>query len=152
MSTGSLLPPLSVAPALQLAAANEQEAVMKTVGLVQGLREVGDFPAFAEAVWERQLINPPLLGDGIALPHARTPAVSEIVFAVSRLHSPVGFGPEAKPVRLLFLFGVPPQRISEYLATTAALVRRLRDPKLVTDLLEAKEEPDFLDLLGTTLA
>lgn len=151
MSPKPSLPPLTVSPVLGLAAASEHEAILATTALLKGQPLITDFSAYVDAVLERQKINPPLLGNGIALPHARTPVVKEIVFAAARLAAPVSFGHEEKPVQLVFLFGVPPQRISEYLAATAALVRRLCEPGTVAGLLEAPDEAAFLERLGCPL-
>lgn len=133
------LTPLS----LDLEVATETEAILAVAGLLAGRAEVTDAAGFTEAVLERQRVSPPLLGNSIALPHARTPKVKEIVFAIGRCTQPVPFGPAAAPVQLIFLFGVPPHRISEYLAATAALARRLRDPAVVQALLAAPDEAAF---------
>ena len=52
------------------------------------------------------------------------------------------------PVSLVFLFGVPPHRIADYLGMTAALARRLRDPGNVAALLEAGDEETFRRRIG----
>ncbi|MEK7950738.1 PTS sugar transporter subunit IIA [Luteolibacter soli] len=140
----SYLPPESPIT-LDLEAGGEEQAIRSVAGLLEGKAGIRDHAAFIGAVLERQKINPPLLGCGIALPHARTGAVSEIVFAAARCREPVDFSGTA--VSLVFLFGVPPDRIAEYLAMTAALARRLRDPKIVADLMGAADEASFRSIL-----
>lgn len=139
---------LNVPPTLDLDVSNENDAISGTAGLLTECPELLDFPGFVDAVFTRQRINPPILGNGIALPHARTPLVSEIVCVATRTVEPVAFGPDCIPVRLIFLFGIPPHRISEYLAITAGLVKRLRNPDTVRGLLEAEKAEDFLSLLA----
>lgn len=135
---------LNAPPLLDLVVSNETDAIIGTAGLLNGCRDVIDFAVCLEAVFDRQRINPPILGSGVALPHARTPLVREIVCVAARTAEPVPFGADEKPVRLIFLFGIPPQRISEYLAVTAALVKRLRQPEVIHGLLDAKTPDDFL--------
>jgi mannitol/fructose-specific phosphotransferase system IIA component (Ntr-type) len=130
---------------LDLEAAGEEQAIRAVAGLLAGKAGIRDHAAFVDAVLERQKLNPPLLGSGIALPHARTAAVSQIVFAAARCRTPVDFS--GTPVSLVFLFGVPPERIAEYLAMTAALARRLRDPRVVADLMAAPDEASFRSIL-----
>lgn len=130
---------------LDLAAATEEDAIRSLAATLKGNPEVVDLNGFTEAVLERQRINPPLLGNGIALPHARTSKVKEVVFAIARTATPVLFG--ATPVRLIFLYGIPPHRVAEHLATTAALARRLRDPQIVEALLQAGDEESFRHIL-----
>ena len=140
----SYLPPDSPIT-LDLEAAGEEQAIRAAAALLEGKAGIRDHEAFIHAVLERQKINPPLLGSGIALPHARTPAVSEIVFAAARCRMPVDFS--GTQVSLVFLFGVPPDKIAEYLAMTAALARRLRDPQVVADLMAAPDEASFRSIL-----
>jgi fructose PTS system EIIA component len=140
----SYLPPDSPVT-LGLEATGEEQAIRAVAALLDGKTGIRDHEAFIHAVLERQKINPPLLGSGIALPHARTAAVSEIVFAAARCQTPVDFS--GTPVSLVFLFGVPPNRIAEYLAITAALARRLRDPRVVADLMAAPDEVSFRSIL-----
>ena len=137
----------NVPPLLDAPASDEREAILQVAGLLAGCPDVLDGAGFLEAVFDRQRINPPVLGNGIAMPHARTACVGEIVFAALRLAREVPFGGDAKPVRLVFLFGVPPHRISEYLAATAALVKRLRDPAVMEGLLGAETPEDFMKCL-----
>lgn len=133
---------LSVPPVLDAEVADEDGAIRRAAELLRGLPAVTDFEGFLAAVYERQRINPPVLGNGVALPHARTPRVGQIVFAALRCREPVVFGGD-KPVRLVFLFGVPPAAIAEYLGMTAALVRRLRDPRVLEGLNQAGTADEF---------
>lgn len=128
---------------LGLDAASEQDAIARTAGLLGNDPKISDCPAFLQAVLDRQRINPPLLGSGIALPHARTAVVKEIVCVAARCATEVPFGPEQTPVRLIFLFGIPPQQISQYLALTAGLVKRLRRPEILAGLLAADSADEF---------
>ena len=142
-----MIQPLNAPPLLDLDALTENEVITRTAGLLDGCPEITNYQGFLDAVLDRQRINPPILGNLAALPHARTPLVKEIVFVAARCSAPVAFGPELKPVRLVFLFGVPPHRISEYLAATAALVRRLREPAFIEKLLTVETAAEFSDLL-----
>lgn len=135
----------SVAPMLDLAVEDEISALTALVESLRQLPAVGNFPEFLNAILERQKINPPILGEGVALPHARTTAIREIVCAAARCKNPVAFGPNAVDTQFVFLFGVPPHRICEYLAMTAALVRRLKRPGAISTLLAAQTPEAFAD-------
>lgn len=138
---------LDAPPLLDLRAVDEEGAITRVAALLKGHARVADEAGLLAAVLERQRIQPPMLGNGVALPHARTPLVDEIVCVAARCVEPVVFGPDATPVRLIFLFGIPPHRISEYLALTAGLVRRLRQPEVMDGLLGAETEEGFLKWL-----
>jgi mannitol/fructose-specific phosphotransferase system IIA component (Ntr-type) len=138
------LPPLNLPPVLDVCAADEQAAIGSMVESPGWRPELADAGGFLQAVMERQRINAPVLGNGIAVPHARTPLVKELVFAAARLAEPVPFGEARQPVRLVFLFGIPPHEISRYLAAMAALVKRLRDPAIREGLLAAGDAREFM--------
>ncbi|HEY8961347.1 MAG TPA: PTS sugar transporter subunit IIA [Luteolibacter sp.] len=143
----SLVLPSDAPLSLDLDASEESDAIVATAELLRGHPDILDHAAFVEAILERQKINPPLLGSGIALPHARTSKVKEIVFAVARCARPVPFGDQAIPVRLIFLYGIPPHRVAEHLATVAALARKLRNQAVIDGLLAAPDAATFFGLL-----
>ena len=132
---------------LDLAASSEEEVIRQLIGRLRDCAEVRDPEAFERAVLERQKLQPPLLGNGVALPHARTPAVTEMVLAMGRCREPVPFGPERVPIRLVFLYGVPARCITGYLDDVAHLTRSLRKPGTLEALLAARDEATFRSVL-----
>ena len=146
MSVSSMI--FAAPPLLDFQPCDEHEAIRRTAELLAIDSGITNFGGFVEAVFDRQRIDPPLLGNGVALPHARTVLAREIVCVAARCASPVPFGPDATPVQLIFLLGVPPHRISEYLGLTASLVQRLRDPKTLASLLTANTAEEFTALLA----
>lgn len=133
---------------LDFDASTEESAVVKVAELLEGDPAVADFEAFCSAVWDRQCLQAPLLGNGVALPHARTGAVKEIVFAIGRLRTPVSFGIEKSPVSLIFLYGTPPGQVVPSLALVAELAKKLRRSEILSGLMEAQTEADFRKLLA----
>lgn len=128
---------------LDFEASDEKSAIMTVTALLEGHPDIADYEAFRAAVWDRQCLQPPLLGNGVALPHARTAATREIVFAIGRLLTPIPFGKEKSPVSLIFLYGTPPGQIVPSLALVADLAKKLRHPEILSALMEARTEADF---------
>ncbi|MFT4177607.1 MAG: PTS sugar transporter subunit IIA [Luteolibacter sp.] len=135
---------------LDLKAGVEEEVIRELVRAVAGRAEVTDAVALEHAVLERQKVQPPLLGHGIALPHARTNAVSGMVMAIGRCRKAVVFGPEEVPVEWVFLFGMPGNAISEYLAVVSKLTRLVRQAG-VREALDGAENEQAVRriLMGT---
>jgi mannitol/fructose-specific phosphotransferase system IIA component (Ntr-type) len=134
----------AVAPVgLDLPETGEEALILAVAELLRHEPAVVDFPGMTQDLLIRQRDKPPLLGNGIALPHARTKAVTEPLLAVARSLSVVPFGPEAVPVRLVFLFVIPSARAHESLAMTAMLARMLRSSSTVEGLLAARDEEAF---------
>lgn len=128
---------------LDFPSADEKSAVMRVADLLQSAPAVTDHSRLAAAIWERQCMQSPLLGGGIALPHARTSTVTDLVFALGRTSSPVPFGPDRQEVRLIFLYATPPHLIAPSLSVIAALVARLRNKDTLHTLLTATDEASF---------
>lgn len=87
------------------------------------------------------------VGEGVALPHARTDAVKSRVVAVGRSAAGVPFGQKRDLAHLIVLVGCPRAEISEYLQFSKLLLRRLRLPAVRAELMAAKDPTDFLKLL-----
>ena len=132
---------------LEMVGTTEEEVIGEMIRSLRGRAEVRDAGVFELSVLERQKVHPPLLGNGVALPHARTAAVTEMVLVIGKCPTPVAFGPEQVPVKLVFLYGVPAQCISEYLASVARLTGFLRQPGCLDRLLMTADEASFRALL-----
>ena len=69
---------------LGLEAANELGVIEQLTQALANRTEVRDTRELQRAVLERQKLQPPLLANGIALPHARTAAVTGLVVSQVR--------------------------------------------------------------------
>ncbi len=87
--------------------APDKEAVLAAlVGAVAPLPQVHDAPALLDAVRAREAKMTTGVGDGLALPHAHTDAVTAQVAAVAVLAHGVDFDSlDGQPVRLAVLMG-----------------------------------------------
>jgi mannitol/fructose-specific phosphotransferase system IIA component (Ntr-type) len=135
-------------PLLDFEASDEHDAIRRTTELMAFHSGITHFGAFVDAIFDRQKINPPILGNGVAIPHARTVLAREIVCVAGRCRNEVSFGPDAVPVRLIFIFGIPLHLIDEYLQITADLARKLRNPEILNALLSAPTAGEFTGLLS----
>jgi mannitol/fructose-specific phosphotransferase system IIA component (Ntr-type) len=113
---------------------------------------VVDAPKFLQDLNQRMLLAPVCIADDVALPHARTDAVSRIVIAVARTRQPIPFDSTHPAVRLLFLIGTPKDAVTGYLQAVAALSRILRKPGTRTGLYSATDETEFRALLSGGVA
>jgi mannitol/fructose-specific phosphotransferase system IIA component (Ntr-type) len=113
---------------------------------------VTDAPQFLRDVTARMRLAPVCIADDVALPHARTNAVSRIVVAVARTRGPVPFDAQHANIRLVFLVGTPKAAVAEYLRCVAVLTRILRNPTTRAGLYAAKDEGEFRALLSGGVA
>jgi mannitol/fructose-specific phosphotransferase system IIA component (Ntr-type) len=108
---------------------------------------VTDAPRFLSDLIARAQLAPMCIAEDVALPHARTSAVSRLVFAVGRSEQGVAFDAQHRRVRLVFLIGTPKGAVTEYLQAVAMLSRILRNPATRAGLYAANDEAEFRALL-----
>lgn len=104
---------------------------------------VRNAPQFLADVRARMLLAPVCLSGELALPHARTDAVSKMVVGIARTVGPLAFDAEHPSVRFIFLIGTPKAAVTEYLQAVAALSRFFRNPAARDRLLAAVDEAEF---------
>jgi mannitol/fructose-specific phosphotransferase system IIA component (Ntr-type) len=133
---------------LDLRARSGEEAVRALHGILAGDRSVVADPArFLDDVLERMRIASVCIADDIALPHARTTAVTRLTMAIGRVADGVSFDPEHPRVRLVVLMGTPKDSVGEYLRVVAALSRVLRHARTRAALMAVQNEEEFRALL-----
>jgi mannitol/fructose-specific phosphotransferase system IIA component (Ntr-type) len=138
---------------LDLQAESGESAVHALHGRLAAVSDaVVDAPQFLADVIARMRLSPVCIADDIALPHARTDAVSRMVLAVARTSGPVVFDPTHPGIRLVFLIGTPKSAVTEYLRVVAVLSRVLRNPATRSGLYAASDEAEFRALLSGGVA
>ena len=82
---------------------------------------------FFEAILRRENLESTGIGLGVAIPHARTPAVARTALAFGRSEAGVDFNSlDGKPAFLVFLIAAPEDRKTEYIMTLARVSRLMR--------------------------
>lgn len=97
---------------------------------------------------ERFTLSSVCISEDVAMPHARTTAVSRIVLGVARTAAPVAFDAEHPAVRLIFLIGTPKAAVTDYLQAVAALSRMLKNRVTRAALLAAPNETELRAVLA----
>lgn len=113
---------------------------------------VRDGPRFLADVRARMKLAPVCLSGELALPHARTDAVSRLVLGVARTAGPLAFDAEHPGVRFVFLIGTPKAAAMQYLQVVAAIARFFRNPAARARLLDAPDEAEFRATLSGSAA
>ncbi len=104
--------------------------------------------AFYQEVLERERLGSTGIGEGVAIPHARTDAVRQLLLTFARTHDAVDFAAEDKrPVRLIFLLAVPIRGLKSYLLTLARISRVVRKESVRQKLLEAATPQKVIQII-----
>lgn len=107
---------------------------------------VTDLDAFVEAVLAREAIGSTVLPGGIAMPHARSHAVTTPSVAVARLPVPVVFHEGAEPVGLVLLVAAPDADPQGYLSLLQKVATACVKPAFAIDLAEARTQEGLAEV------
>jgi mannitol/fructose-specific phosphotransferase system IIA component (Ntr-type) len=141
---------LNTAIQLRLSGGSRDEVLRELIAAIPELRERADArDNLLRALQEREELHSTGIGDGIALPHART-AVSNLVeqpvIVFGRHPQGVPYGAiDAQPVRLFFLLVTT--SVTQHLQILARISRLLRDAALRQNLLQADRPDRVLQLI-----
>jgi mannitol/fructose-specific phosphotransferase system IIA component (Ntr-type) len=120
--------------------------------LVQALAlpaEPDDQPQLREAILAREQAGSTGIGNGVAIPHARSRRASKPLLGVGRLAKPIDFSAaDAKPVSLIFLLAVPEADPRSHLRVLAALSRLASDAKLLKALNKSRSPEELVSLIS----
>jgi PTS system nitrogen regulatory IIA component len=98
-------------------------------------------PTVYRALWRREMAGTTAVGNGLAIPHARIPGITEPVTAYLRLRVPLNFpAPDGKRVSELYVILVPAEDArSEHLQLLALVAEAFSDRELRATLAAASD-------------
>jgi PTS system fructose-specific IIC component len=138
---------MAVSVILELSAPDAPDAIRQLADSLAQADGVADPAQLLADALAREAIVSTYVGDGVALPHARTDAVTARVVAIARSAAGVPFGHNNELAHLIVLVGCPRREVAAYLAFSRQLLRRLRDPLVRAKLLAATDPAKFLQVL-----
>ncbi len=110
-----------------------------------------DSQVIFDALQTREALGSTGVGQGIALPHARIPALQQMFGMFARLERSIAFDAiDEQPVDLVFLLLVPDRSGTEHLSALATMARRLRDGNLAAQLRRVSSRSEVYDALTLT--
>lgn len=141
LSEGKILPDLKARE--RWAAITELVDLLVNLGCIEG----GDRETVLESVRQREQTMSTGIGLGIAIPHASSPRVTEVVAAFGRSKEGVEFDSlDGQPVFFIVLFVVPKDQFQTHLRTLAAIAKFLNDRVVRDELGAAETAHDLLEV------
>lgn len=141
----NLLDPSRIVLAVQ--STRRTAALNEVARLLDGHPAVVNYGGFYNELLARDRLDTTCLGNQIALPHARTEHVSDLVLAIGRSTEGVNFEKDNQTVRLLFVLGTPKSNPMAYLQVVSTLCKIFKDSDNREALLSAHTPEDFCDVL-----
>ncbi|MFK4250348.1 fructose-specific PTS transporter subunit EIIC [Streptomyces angustmyceticus] len=133
----------------QLDAGEKEAAIREMAELAAGTGRVADVDALVRVALAREAQGTTGLGEEIAIPHAKTDAVTAPVVGFARSADGIDWGsPDGTPARLVFMIAVPEAAAGdEHLRILALLSRKLMDADFRARLQGAENKVAVLRVL-----
>ncbi len=145
LSISGLLSPERIRVGLE--ASSKDAAINALVDLLGGAVEVMDLERLRTDVFEREAVLSTGVGKGLALPHARTSAVSDTLMAFATTKSPVDYSAlDGEPVRLILLLVGPEMERVMHVRLLGRISRFMNDAAFRERLLDAGDKKAVLDI------
>ena len=133
---------------LNFEASNKEEAIEKFINSVEKTGTIKEPNALKDALLEREKLGTTGIGQGIAMPHARSSAIKDLTVAFFRSEKGIDFkSMDSEPVHLVFLLLAPVTAGGPYLKLLAKISRLLRGDDFRTALMEAKDVSSVLQII-----
>lgn len=118
------------------------------VSLMDKQGNVSDKEVYKEAVLERENLSTTGMVDGIAIPHARTSAITHAGIAAMTLPEGVNYqSMDGQPTTLIFLIAAPDNGDNVHLQVLSELSTLLMDHDFCEDLKNAGTPEEFLSII-----
>ncbi|MGQ0560575.1 MAG: PTS sugar transporter subunit IIA [Gemmatimonadota bacterium] len=128
---------------IPLQATTKEDLLRELVGVITS--ETADQQEeVLRAVREREAVLSTGIGNGVAIPHGKSPLVPELVMAAGRTAGPVDFDSlDGQPVHLLFMLVGPETAAGPHIKALSRISRLVRKDSVREQLIGAQTAEEF---------
>ncbi|MDP4105433.1 MAG: fructose PTS transporter subunit IIA, partial [Bacillota bacterium] len=134
---------------LHMEGSQKEEAINQLVDVLYRTDKVSDREAFKVEIVKREQLSTTGIGDGIAIPHAKTKAVKKAAIAFGKSVSGIHYDAlDGKPSHLFFMIAAPEGANNTHLDALARLSGMLMKAEVRYQLLTATTAEEILDIIN----
>ena len=131
-------------------AADKKDALDQMVDLMAASGKINDVETYRKGVYAREEESTTGIGDGIAIPHCKSDAVSRPGLAAMVVPDGVEFDSlDGQPANLFFLIAAPNTEDNVHLDVLSKLSMLLMDENFTNQLKNAKTVEEFLSVIDS---
>lgn len=131
-----------------LANKDKRGVIHELVDVLASAGRVRDAQALKEAVWTREQTRTTGIGQGLAIPHGKSPGLGALAMAIGKPAAPMDFEAiDGQPVRLVVLLASPTDRTSDHIQALAGISRLMMMDEFRERIYAAKTPQEIYDLL-----
>ncbi|MGB2959860.1 MAG: PTS sugar transporter subunit IIA [Bacteroidota bacterium] len=125
---------------------SKNDIIENMIDLVATSPKVLDKAKVRKAIFEREKIMSTGVGNGFAIPHGKTDAVSDIVAAFAVTEKPIDYESlDEKPVRLVFLLVGKDNLVGPHIKLLSRISRLMNKEEFRNRLLDMKSSAEILE-------
>ncbi|WP_079527063.1 PTS fructose transporter subunit IIABC [Halobacillus hunanensis] len=134
---------------LNMSASSKAEAIDELIGKLDEAGKLSDREEYIKAIEAREQQSTTGIGEGIAIPHAKTSAVAEPAIAFGRSQEGLDYESlDGQPTNLFFMIAASEGANQTHLETLSRLSSFLMDKNFRTKLETAKTESDVIEAIN----
>ena len=133
---------------MEIAADNKIDAINEMIAKLKEKKMISDEELFREEIMNREELSSTGLGDGIAIPHAKTKAVNTPCVLFARSEKGIDYDSlDGQPAHLFFMIAAEEGANNTHIETLANLSKLLLKANFIEKLRKAKNPDEVIELV-----
>jgi len=133
---------------IPLRAASKDDVLREMVDLLASSDDVHAHDDILRAVREREAVLSTGVGNGVAIPHGKSPAIPQLRMAAGTVAHPIEYDAlDGQPVRLLFMLVGPESAAGPHIKALSRISRLVRKDQVRERLMNARSAQEFYQTL-----
>jgi PTS system nitrogen regulatory IIA component len=134
---------------LSLEGDEKKKIILELVEFIAESKKLKDKKKFLKAIQEREKLGSTGIGNGVAIPHAKSDGVGDFVLAFARKDGGIDFDAlDGEKTYLFFILASPKNDIGNHLKIIAKISRVVKDKFIVELLRKAKDKKAILKIIS----
>ncbi|MDI6741918.1 MAG: PTS sugar transporter subunit IIA [Smithella sp.] len=131
-----------------LSAKTKNEALAEMINtIISGGQKLNSY-SILEILKQRESLGSTGIGEGVAIPHGKIPALNDIIVAFGRSEQGIDYDSlDGKPVHLFFLLLAPENAAGQHLKILAKISKMLKETDFRKKLLKAQSRDELYKII-----
>ncbi len=133
---------------LDLESENKNAVIRELYGNLKKTDLIKDEEKGISDIFAREEMGSTGIGKGVALPHAKTEAVDELIITFGISRNGITYDSlDNEKVNIFFMFLCPKDKTQEYLKVLARISRLIKGKKFIENLLKAASNKEVIEII-----
>lgn len=134
---------------LDLKGDTKKEIIEELVDLIAGSGKLKDKKALINEILKREKLGSTGIGNGVAIPHAKSDKMKNFILAFARKREGIDYGAlDGEKTYLFFLLASPESNVGGHLKILSGISRLVRDKFIVDRLKKAADKKEIIKIFS----